>query len=233
MNESPYLYSVFTKAEPDTVKESLPKVAEILASEGVKIFSVAGPTNEDTIVTCGQLHIPFIRVMVGVPPEENYWEVIDRTRKEYDALIPLLEEYDVAIGVQNHCDYWLGNAAELMHLLKEYDPKHVAAIWDAAHEALNGSPFEMALDMVVSHLRMVNLKNAFPVRRTGPEAEDVSWKTYWTNGRQGLASWPKLAGLLRDRNWQGILCLTAEYSDHDSADRLIAEDMAYAKSLFG
>jgi len=176
MTKNPYQYSVFTKpwkeptpalakrvrglgfdgvefplrpgyqAEPETVKTSLPQAAKILADEGVKIFSVAGPTDEATIITCGQLNIPFIRVMVRTPPEENYWDVIDKTKKEYDLLVPLLEEHGVCIGVQNHCDYYLGNAAELMHLLKDYDPKHVAAIWDAAHEALNGSPPEMALD---------------------------------------------------------------------------------------
>jgi hypothetical protein len=29
-----------------------------------------------------------------------------------------------------------------------------------------------------------------------------------------------------------VVCLTAEYSDEASVNRLIAEDMAYAKSLF-
>jgi hypothetical protein len=28
------------------------------------------------------------------------------------------------------------------------------------------------------------------------------------------------------------VCLTAEYSDHDAVDRLIAEDIAFAKALF-
>jgi len=29
-----------------------------------------------------------------------------------------------------------------------------------------------------------------------------------------------------------VVCLTAEYTDGDSVNRLIAEDIAYAKSLF-
>jgi len=36
----------------------------------------------------------------------------------------------------------------------------------------------------------------------------------------------------KKRNFSGDICLTAEYSDHDAVDRLIAEDIAFAKSLF-
>ncbi|HUS81372.1 MAG TPA: sugar phosphate isomerase/epimerase, partial [Armatimonadota bacterium] len=91
---------------------------------------------------------------------------------------------------------------------------------------------ELAIDLSWSHLRMVNLKNAVWLRANGPEAEVAQWKLWWTTGRQGLASWAKVAGLLRGRGWQGPVCLTAEYSDHDAVDRLIADDIAYAKSVF-
>jgi len=37
---------------------------------------------------------------------------------------------------------------------------------------------------------------------------------------------------LKRRGYQGVVCLTAEYSDHDAVDRLIAEDIAFARSLF-
>jgi hypothetical protein len=37
---------------------------------------------------------------------------------------------------------------------------------------------------------------------------------------------------LKRRSYQGVVCLTAEYSDQASVDRLIAEDLAYARSLF-
>jgi hypothetical protein len=79
---------------------------------------------------------------------------------------------------------------------------------------------------------MVNLKNAFWRRENGPEAEYAEWKIYWTAGRQGLASWPRVAAELKRRNYSGIVCLTAEYSDERAVNRLIAEDIAFAKSLF-
>ena len=82
------------------------------------------------------------------------------------------------------------------------------------------------------YLGLVNLKNAIWRRTTGPEAANVEWRSYWTSGRQGLASWPAVANELRARGYEGDVCLTAEYSDQDAVDRLIAEDIAFAKSLF-
>jgi hypothetical protein len=37
---------------------------------------------------------------------------------------------------------------------------------------------------------------------------------------------------LKVRQYRGTVCLTAEYSDHDAVNRLIAEDIAFAKSRF-
>jgi sugar phosphate isomerase/epimerase len=138
----------------------------------------------------------------------------------------------VTLGIQNHCDRCICNAMGLRHLMEKYEPRHVGAVWDAAHNALNGEDPELAIDIIWSHLCMVNLKNAFWRRKTGPEAEHVQWRHYWTSGWQGLASWPRVAAELKRRGYSGVVCLTAEYSDEPSVDRLITEDIAFAKSLF-
>src|SRR5207253_9475217 len=91
---------------------------------------------------------------------------------------------------------------------------------------------ELAFAIVWDHLGMVNLKNAFWRRTNGPEAEDVQWRPYWTSGRQGLASWPRVAAELTRRGYRGTVCLTAEYSDEAVVERLAAADLGYARSLF-
>ena len=163
--------------------------------------------------------------------QESYLVVEQRTRAEYEALVPLLDRHGVQLGVQNHCDQFIANAAGLRRLVEHFDPKHVAAVWDAAHAALNGEDPELGLDIVWSHLCMVNLKNAYWQRTNGPEAEVAQWRHHWTTGRQGLAPWPRVAAELKRRGYRGVICLTAEYSDEASVDRLIAEDIAFAKSL--
>jgi sugar phosphate isomerase/epimerase len=218
------------QVEPERVAD-LPQAARQLAEYGVRIASVAGPTDERTIAACAEAGVPIIRTMVRIGPQ-GYMASVAAAQREYDALIPALDSYCVTIGVQNHCDRFVCNAMGLRHFLERYDPQHVAAVWDAAHNALNGEDPELALDIVWPHLCMVNLKNAFWRRTTGPEAEHAAWQHYWTSGRQGLASWPGVAAELQRRGYRGVICLTAEYSDPESVGRLIAEDIAFAKSLF-
>jgi sugar phosphate isomerase/epimerase len=219
------------QVEPENVGKELPRVARQLADYGIKITSVAGPTDEATMAACAEASIPVIRICVGIGPE-GYMATEAKLQKEYDALVPLLDRYGVTLGIQNHCDRCISNAMGLRHLMEKYEPRHIGAVWDAAHNALNGEEPELAIDIIWSHLCMVNLKNAFWRRKTGPEAEHVQWRHYWTSGRQGLASWPRVAAELKRRGYSGVVCLTAEYSDEPAVDRLIAEDIAFAKSLF-
>ena len=219
------------QVEPENVTAGLPEAAGILGEFGLRISSVAGPTDERTIAACGETGVPIIRICIGMGPD-GYLATEKTWHERFDALLPLLEKHGVAVGIQNHYGNDIGSAIGLRRLFENYDPQCVCAVWDAAHCALAGEPPEAAADIVWSHLRIVNLKNAFWRRATGPEAENVEWQPYWTTGRQGLASWPTVAHELTKRSYEGNVCLTAEYSDHDAADRLIAEDIAYAKSLF-
>ena len=219
------------QVEPEQVAQ-LPKAAAELAKFGVSITSVAGPTDEATIAACAEAGVPTIRIMAGIGGDESYVTAESRLRREYDALVPLLEKYGVQVGVQNHCNRFVMHAVGLRELVRHYDPKVIAIVWDAAHEALNGGLPDLALDVVWPHLCMVNLKNAFWRRTNGPEASVVEWKVHWTSGHQGLANWPQVVGELKKREYSGVVCLTAEYSDQDSVNRLIAEDITFARSLF-
>ncbi len=223
------------QVEPDDVARRLPEAARILGEHGVAIASIAGPTDEATLAACAEAGVPIIRVMVPIG-DDGYIATVARVQREYQALLPLLEKYGVRIGVQNHCDRFVSNAMGLRHLLEPFAPRYIAAVWDAAHNALQGEDPELALDIVWPHLCMVNLKNAFWWRTNGPEADQATWKHYWTVGRHGLASWPRVVAELQRRDYYGVVCLTAEYSeyaDDGALYKLVSEDLAYARALFG
>ncbi|UCH33222.1 MAG: sugar phosphate isomerase/epimerase [Armatimonadota bacterium] len=217
---------------PENVGRDLPAAATELADCGVTIASVAGPIDEPTIAACGEAGVATIRICVGVG-DEGYMAGEARLQREFDALIPVLDEHGVRIGIQNHqgrndvC-----NAMGVRHLIEQYDPKHVGAVWDVGHNGLCGEEPNAAVDILWAHLCMVNFKNALWQRTNGPEAEWAEWRPYWTSGRHGLASWPRAASELSGRGYSGVVCLTAEYNDHDAVNRLIADDIAFAKSLF-
>ena len=171
-----------------------------------------------------------IRTMVRIG-DDGYMASVSQAQEAYAALLPALQAHGVRIGVQNHCDRYVCNAMGLRHLLEPFDPQLICAVWDAAHNALNGEDPDMALDIIWPWLGMVNLKNGIWQRIVGPEAEVAQWRHYWTSGRQGLASWAKVASELERRGYAGPVCLTAEYSDHDAVDRLVRDDIAYARAL--
>ena len=220
------------QVEPENVAKGLPEAARQLADCGIEIASIAGPTDEGTMAACAEAGVPIIRICVSIGGDEGYMEAEARLQREYDEMVPLLAKHGVTLGIQNHCDRCVANAMGIRHLIEKYDPKQIAAVWDAAHNALNGEDPELAIDIVWSHLCMVNLKNAFWRRTNGPEGEDVTWRPFWTTGRQGLASWTRVAADLKKRQWSGVLCLTAEYSAEEGVERLIRQDIAFAKSLF-
>jgi len=199
------------QVEPENVKD-LPRAAKVLGEFGVKILSVAGPTDEATIAACAEAGVPVIRVMAGINKGESYLEAESRYRRTYDGLVPLLERYGVQLGVQNHFGRFVANAIGLRRLVEPYDPRNIGIVWDAAHEALNGNDLDLALDV--------------------PEAEVAAWRVTWTAGCHGQASWPVVVDELKARGYEGTICLPAEYSDEDSVERLIAQDIAFVRALF-
>ncbi len=221
------------QVQPENVAEGLPEAARILADFGIRIGSVAAPTDEPTIAACGEAGVPIIRICPPIPKERAYPDAVADLQREWEALVPVLDAHGVAIGVQNHAGRSLPNALAIVHALGPFDVKHVSGVWDVAHEALAGTEPDMALDIVWDCMRLVNLKNAYWKRTNSPEAEYAEWTWYWTSGRQGRADWRIVVAELKRRGYEGDVCLTAEYSDHEAVDQLIAEDIQYARELFG
>jgi sugar phosphate isomerase/epimerase len=186
------------------------------------------------IRACGDAGAPILRIMVKVPPETDYLAHIEHTRREWDALLPTLEDSNVTLGVQNHKDRFLAHAMHLHHALQGYNPRQIGAVWDAAHEAFAGSDPELALDVIWPHLCLVNLKNGL-WERNGVDVLGVTrWKSRWVAGHDGICNWPRVISELKRRNYTGDLCLTAEYTEPDgtNVERLATADLMLAKRCF-
>lgn len=220
--------------QPETIERDLSTAVKLLGEHGVRILdvTVAMPLDDERMyAACAAAGVGMNRVMFGTGGKP-YWAAEGAARRQLDAALPLCEQYNVQIGIQNHYGNFVGvNEMGLYNLVKDYNPKYVGIIWDAAHNALEGIEPELALDIVESHLCCVNLKNAFWQRVNGPEAEVAEWQVYWTAGHHGRASWPRVVAKLNAMNYTGPICLPAEYSDEPAVDRLIQADLAFVKSL--
>lgn len=221
--------------QPENIERDLPQAVRILAESGVEVLNVtvALPLQDERLyAACAAAGIRMNRVIFG-RNGLGYWEAEAQARRQLDAALPLCERYDVQIGIQNHYGGSVPiNSMGLYHLLHAYDPRYVGAIWDPAHNALMGEDPATGLEMVQSHLCVVNLKNAYWRLMSGPEAEVAEWQVYWTAGRQGRASWAQVAAKVKAMGYRGAICFSAEYSAEQEVDRLIVEDLAFAKRLW-
>ena len=221
--------------QPESIERDLPEAVRILADHDIEVLNITadlGLDDERLYAACAEAGVSLNRVMFRLD-DRNYWVAEDDARRRLDAALPLCERYNVRIGVQNHARGFVGvHALGLYHLLKDCDTRYIGAIWDAAHNALEGMEPEPALDVMEGFLYIVNLKNGYWRRKSGPEAQTAEWEIYWTSGRQGRADWRRVAAKLKRMKYVGPICLTAEYSDPAAVDRLIVEDLAYARSLF-
>ncbi|MFC4597348.1 sugar phosphate isomerase/epimerase family protein [Cohnella hongkongensis] len=221
------------QVQPEDAVKGLPKLAARLAADGLRIFSVASSLDENVFAACAEAGVPMIRIMAEIDPKEGYMASERAVRSKIEQCQFFGEKYGVKIGVQPHCGNYVSSAIGLYRILDGLDPRHVGAVWDAGHDGLQGEGPGAGLDILWSRLCMVNLKNARYRKAEFLDRGSAKWQVEYTTGKEGFASWPVVADELQRRQYRGVVCLSAEYSDHHRVDAYIAEDIAYAKTLFG
>jgi len=225
---------------PENVERDLPEAAHILADHGLVIGSVAGATDEPTIAACAAAGVPIIRTLVKVPEGTGYMAYMHDAIREYETLLPALENSGVTIGIQNHCYREVSSVMGIRYLVEKFPASAVGAVLDVGHCSLAGEFADLAVDILWDHLCLVNLKNAVWKRTNDAKEKTPEFGCFWTLGREGMADWKKFIAELQKRNYAGDFCLTAEYSakvgedvtgESDTLIPMIADDLAYARSL--
>lgn len=217
--------------EPANAIQQLPRLVEQLDSCGVKVFSVASTLDEPIFAACQEAGVPLIRIMQSHVGKGGYASSMLDARRELEAVALLCEKYGVKVGIQQHHGNFIIDSAGLYRLIDPLPPS-ITAVWDAAHDALTGQEPEIGLDILWERLGMVNLKNAYYRRINGPEAEEAKWERYFTTGRHGLSNWPRVVNYLKNRDYSGVICLTAQYNDEARTLDYVRQDLAYVKELF-
>lgn len=223
------------------------RLRQVFSSRGLEIASIAGGidvryvegsnevigVDEGLFAGCQEAGCKIIRICQNMDGALGFHKNIERIRREYDALLPLCEKYDVKLGVQMHCGESISNSAETYILLKDYDPRYIAAVWDSGHSGLAGNDPRIALDMIWDQLCMVNFKAAYRCRANGPETEKAAWTEHWTTAEHACGSWKTAVDYLKSRGYEGIVCMPAEYSDEPNVELYTRKDLSYLKGLFG
>jgi hypothetical protein len=83
----------------------------------------------------------------------------------------------------------------------------------------------MAIDIVWSHLSMVNLKSASHLRRNGPNQVEAAWQIYWSTAQHSGYSWRATVENLQKRGYTKDFCLPAEYTKEGEGGQLMGQDV--------
>ena len=224
------------QVQPGDGVEGIKKLSNALAKNSVKVVSLAAGIDSETVFAgCGEAGIPIIRICEKFNRDLGFHENMDDLRRKYDKVLPYCRKYGVTVGIQMH----FGSADitgswDTYILLKDYDPKCIAAVWDAGHAGLAGESPRYGLDCLWNHLCMVNFKAAYWFRKNPASlAEEAQWGTNWVTGRNGMGSWKEAVDYLKKRGYKGTVCLPAEYSDEPNVEIYAREDIKYLKGLFG
>jgi len=217
----------------DDAENGMAELSRVIAKYGISVSSVASATDEWAFAACQAAGCKILRIMAAVDKNQRYLDWENSYIRYLEGLEPLARKYGVTVGIQNHYGHMASSTMELKRLVEKFDPKVVAAIWDAAHSGLAGEVTEQALDIIWDNLCLVNLKNAYYRRVNGPEAPYAKYEPYFTLGRHGVADYAGIAAYLKGRGYAGDICLPAEYTDGDLVDELAPIELAYVKSLFG
>ena len=218
---------------PDDVSTALPAAVRELARAGIAVTSIASGTDEATFAACADAGVPFIRIMVPIG-SGGYAATGAEIRRTLAGLSERAERHGVRVAVQPHYDDYIADSSELFALLQDVDPRFVAAIWDAAHDALARKRPEHGLEQLWPWLGMVNLKSAYYARADDPASShgDPVWEPVFTDARSGMAEWGRAIRYLVQREFAGPICLTAEYTDESDLVTKVTRDLEYARSLY-
>jgi sugar phosphate isomerase/epimerase len=214
----------------DDLPTSAVRASSILADAGLAIASVASTPSVPVFGTCAELGIPVIRIMAPIAAA-GYAASDEELRRYLDSLVPSCERYGVRVGIQPHIDDYIADSLELANLLTDYDPAHICAVWDSAHDALARKPPRHTLGALWSHLAVVNFKNAC-YEPAGRHADGSQiWNTVFVPGPDGLGDWSEAADTLVDGGYAGTICMAAEFTDDTDLEAKVIRDFAYLQSL--
>ncbi len=217
----------------ENVIQTLPNAVKTWQSQGLSCPLVTAPVSmidpdaldtEGYFIACAESGVPRLKIGFWKYQEgEDYWQVVERARRDLDGMVKLSEKHGVQTCYQIHSGPCLGsNCAGLMHLIKDFDPKFVGAYPDFGHLALDGEDWAMGLAMIRDYISVIGIKDSLYTPQ--PEGQSPRFKPCFTKVGDGCVDWQQCLGLLKQMEFGGPLTVHTEYEFDESIIRQVGYD---------
>ena len=177
-----------SRSNPESIERDLPAAVKTLADEGLRVLNVTAAISLDDerlYSACAEAGVGMNRVM--------FWQRDPGLLGGGSRRAPTTRCPPCPSASATACKsafritpsrFVPVNEMGMYNLVKDYDPRYVAAVWDPAHirrwRAWTAMPRWTFWRPIFA---WSTLKNAFWRRVSGPEAATAEWKIYWTSGR--------------------------------------------------
>lgn len=223
---------------PDNVSRALPEAAARCRDAGLALPMVtlatdfinpADPLTEAVAAACAQAGVPLIKIGY-FPYQGNYRAGVDDCRRTLSGFALIAALHEVTFLCHTHSGRYYGSNCEALSLLlADTDPRQIAAYVDAGHQALNGGPFDLGLELVQSHMAAIAVKDAAWVKG------DKTWQRTFVPAGEGLVDWFLVFEAAAKLGFHGPVSVHSEYpyASLDDLRRIVSAELRYYRQHMG
>lgn len=229
---------------PHEASEKMPWAIDLLKSKGLDVPLIT--TNitdanqehaEEIFRTASECDVKYIKL--GYWKYAGFGEIhrqIEETKRKIDGICLLAEKYGVTATIHTHAGaYMSGDPALVYMLIKDRNPELIGAYIDPGHlfVELGPSGWEMAIDLLASHIRLVAVKNYRWVKTTDEKTGEKRWRIKMLPLKNEIVLWPGVFDRLRQIGFDGCISLHSEYEDLNIQQLIeqTKEDLEYIRTV--
>ncbi|PWN05439.1 sugar phosphate isomerase/epimerase family protein [Rhodohalobacter mucosus] len=155
-----------------------------------------------------------ILLVPGIVNEDvSYDTAYRRSREQIRELIPLAEELDVVIAIENVWNQFLMSPLEAARFVDEFDSPHVGWYLDAGNLINYGYP-EQWIRILGDRIAMVHIKEFSRQKRD----DEGLWQGFRVNLTEGSNNWPGIMNALRQTGYSGYAIAEQSYREEGVSD---------------
>lgn len=161
-----------------------------------------------------------ILLVPGVVNEEvSYQDVYRRSQREIKKMLPLAEELDVVIAIENVWNQFLLSPLEAARYVDEFESPWVGWYFDIGNIMNYGWPSHW-IEVLGDRIKMIHIKEFSRQKRD----DDGLWNGFRVNYLEGDNNWPKIMNTLREVGYSGYAIAEPAHRPDDVSPELFLRD---------